>query len=83
MAPKHLQKNAERQLTADKNNNVRLLPTILTETIFIGRARTSNFKVMYVSVVLCTCVRGVHKFCSPDFILTSFSNAFLNLDRVF
>ena len=37
---------------------------------------------MYVSVFLCTSVCGIHKFCSPDFILTSFSNAFFSLDKI-
>ena len=37
---------------------------------------------MYVSVFLCTSVCGIHKFCSPDFILTSFSNAFFRLDKI-
>ena len=28
-------------------------------------SRTVNFKIMYLRVVLCTCVRSVHKLCSP------------------
>ena len=47
-----------RQRTACKDNAVRLLCSV--------RARTANFKMAYVRVVLCTCVRGVHKFFSPD-----------------
>ena len=54
----------KKQLTASKVNDVRLLSSVHTKTIFNVRASTINFKMKYVRVVLCTCVQTVHKFCS-------------------
>ena len=56
------QKCKKIQRTAGKNNVVHHLSSVLTKTIFNIRARTTNFKMMYIRVVLYMCVRGVYKF---------------------
>ena len=66
MTPKHYQKNVtRRQHTASKHKFVHLLSNLFTKAIFIVPGHIANFKVTYVRVVPCTCIRDVHKFCSP------------------
>lgn len=42
-----------------------VLSSVHTKAILNARACAANFKQTCVSVVLCTGVRTVHKFCSP------------------
>lgn len=50
-----------KQRDVDKDNDVRLLSGYLKK-IFNVRACTAKLKMMYIRVVLCTRVRGVHEF---------------------
>ena len=51
--------------TEGKDNDLRVLRNVLMKAIFILCASTANFKLTWVSVVLCTCKCVIHKLYSP------------------
>ena len=71
MTSRHLHKKWKRQRTAGKDEVVRLLSSLLTNTIFNGCVRTINFKMTCVRVILYKYVPGVQKFCSPECVMQS------------
>ena len=64
ITPKHRQKTVQK-VAYCRQSNVCHVSSVLLKTLLTVRACTAHFKTTCVRAVLCTCVRSIHKFCSP------------------